>query len=64
MGSAMAAVSGNEIAQKYEVESSPCATGGHRYLWKVFNAQHRKSKVLVSIFILEKVNAHFYFLDF
>jgi hypothetical protein len=50
-----AAVSGNEIAQKYEVEPNPCATGGHRYLWKVYNAEHRKSKTAVSIFILDKV---------
>ena len=52
-----AAVSGNEIAAKYDVEQHHCATGGHRYLWKVFNATHRKSKVQVSIFILEKVRA-------
>jgi|AntAceMinimDraft_5_1070358.scaffolds.fasta_scaffold138456_2 hypothetical protein len=40
-----AAVSGNEIAAKYDVDSEPCATGGHRFLWKVYNAKHRKSGV-------------------
>jgi len=40
-----AAVSGNEIAAKYDVEPAPCATGGHRFLWKVYNAKHRKSGV-------------------
>ena len=27
---------------------------GHRYLWKVFNAVHRKSNAQVSVFILDK----------
>ncbi len=49
-----AAVSGDEINSKYDVETAPCATGGHRFLWKVFNAVHRKSRTPVSIFIIDK----------
>mmetsp|Transcript_14076 Transcript_14076/g.33365 ORF Transcript_14076/g.33365 Transcript_14076/m.33365 type:complete len:379 (-) Transcript_14076:73-1209(-) len=47
-------VSGNEIAQKYEVSGTHSASGGHRFLWKVYNAVHRKTRLEVSIFILDK----------
>lgn len=48
-------MTGNEIGQKYDLEKSGhTATGGHRFMWRIFNAVHRKSKVPVSIFIFDK----------
>ena len=51
-----AVLSGDAIAKKYDMEKEHSASGGHRYLWKVYDGVHRKSKFPVSIFVLEKDN--------
>ena len=52
--SVAAYVSGSEIRQKYTLDTSHSASGGYRYLYKIFNGTHKKTGMPVSIFIMDK----------
>lgn len=46
---------GGELSKRYHVEQDPTGTGGHGYLWKVYNAKRKKDGFECSIFVFDKV---------